>query len=246
PNPLPNGEVLVYAAMGNGIYRSQDTGRTWKLLQSGVASDVALAAGSKDISGNAQVLYGAIESQGIFYTTSAPSAVSMSLRPGGQGNGLRIYKLNGNTVQIPVNNAPPTPGAGQGRMVLAVPALTGESLKDDVYSGWLYVAVEAGGSLQGIFKTKDFGLNWTQVRIPGVPPPPPPPPPTRQTPTNDDTQGDYDPLSAGGLLGGQGNYDIALAIDPTNPNVIYLSGMGGAGSNGKAYGTIRIDTTATL
>src|SRR5262249_30133653 len=93
--------------------------------------------------------------------------------------------------------------------------------------------------LAGVWMTKDFGLNWTKLRIPaaftGL----------LTAPSNDDQKADYDPLASGGTLGGQGNYDVALAIDPTNPSVVYLSGLGGGSSNGKAFGTIRIDTTLT-
>ena len=37
--------------------------------------------------------------------------------------------------------------------------------------GWLYAAVATpDGSFYGLFVTKDFGQNWTDVRIPSLPP----------------------------------------------------------------------------
>ena len=45
---FPNGDpmVVIYAAMGNGIWRSNDTGQTWTLLQAGDATSIALSQGS--------------------------------------------------------------------------------------------------------------------------------------------------------------------------------------------------------
>ena len=41
---------------------------------------------------------------------------------------------------------------------------------DDVYEGWVYALVSnPGGALFGIFVTKDFGENWTEVNIPTEP-----------------------------------------------------------------------------
>ncbi|MFO0841893.1 MAG: tandem-95 repeat protein [Gemmataceae bacterium] len=145
-----------------------------------------------------------------------------------------------NDVAIPVNNLGINPNGPNGRIVLSVPHLTGRALEDSVYTGWLYAAVvNVNDTLEGLYLTKDFGLNWTKLRIPTVGTG------AAQRGTNDETKTDYDPLSAGGTLGGQGNYDIALAVDPNNPNVVFIAGMGGNGSNGKTFGVIRVDTTTT-
>jgi len=56
-------------------------------------------------------------------------------------------------------------------------------------------------------------------------------------PTNDVSLADYDPL--GNDQFAQGNYDVTLAVDPTNPNIIYLGGTG----NGNPFDLIRIDAT---
>ena len=42
-------------------------------------------------------------------------------------------------------------------------------------------------------------------------------------PTNDVNQPNYRD-SRGVLASNQGNYDITLAVDPTNPNIVYLGG----------------------
>ena len=73
--------------------------------------------------------------------------------------------------------------------------------------------------------TKDFGQNWTQVRIPTLPPRLPAAIAFNQAiPTNDVSQPDYPILGGAARFAGQGNYDITLAVDPTNPNVVYLGG----------------------
>ena len=68
----------------------------------------------------------------------------------------------------PVNG--PTPNGAEGRIALAVPNPTGNAAQDAVYEGWLYAVVATpAGAFDGIFVTKDFGQNWTQVRIPTEP-----------------------------------------------------------------------------
>src|SRR5439155_1346601 len=55
--------------------------------------------------------------------------------------------------------------------------------------------------------------------------------------TNDTSNADYD--IAGGGDFAQGNYDLAIGIDPNNPNIVYLGGT----ADGQATGLIRVDTT---
>ncbi|HXG10475.1 MAG TPA: Ig-like domain repeat protein [Gemmataceae bacterium] len=248
PKPQANGEVIVYAAISGtngGLYRSNDTGKTWTLIRAGQATDVVLAAGSADASGNLQILYAAFAGEGVFYTTSAPTATSLSIRNGGQGAPVRRDvdpRPSGPDVAIPVvipaSVTNPSPSGANGRIVLAVPALTGNPLQDTLYQGWLYAAVVGtNNALIGLYQTKDYGLNWTRVRIPvripagGTA--------ANQIGTNDDrgpnsTTGDYN------VLGTQGNYNISLAVDPNNPNVVYI---GGQGSPTNPYRFIRVDTT---
>src|SRR5207245_2850936 len=77
--------------------------------------------------------------------------------------------------------------------------------------------------------TKDFGLNWTKIRIPVR---------GGSTPTNDESvTTDYDVV--GSTQFAQGNYDVSLAVDPNNPNITYMGGT----LDGNPYGFIRVDTT---
>src|SRR5262249_28855082 len=110
-----------------------------------------------------------------------------------------------------------------------------------IQEGFLYAAVaNVDGSLQGLYVTKDFGQNWTKIALPVYKPPQLP---GFAFPSNDNLAPSYDVLKTGqGGEGGQGNYDISLTVDPTNPNVIYLGGTLD-GQPIPVGGLLRIDTT---
>ena len=93
-----------------------------------------------------------------------------NLMAGGVGNPLIVNDYVADQPNVnPV--AGPTPNGAQGRIVLAVPDATGNAAQDPIYAGWLYAAVATpAGSFDGLFVTKDFGQNWTKVRIPTLPP----------------------------------------------------------------------------
>jgi subtilisin-like proprotein convertase family protein len=240
---LPSGQVAVYAALSGttgGIWRSTDTGNTWQLVRAGNATDVVLAAGSYNPSGNPQILYGAFQGDGVYMTTSALTATTMTQMAGGQGDLLRRNIDVIPDQPIPVTAPADTPNGAKGRIDLAGPVLTNNPVADLNYQGWLYAAViTSGGAFDGLYMTKDFGNNWTKISLPtfspfaGV-----------AYPTNDDSQPTYDPFAHSSTSGGtaQGNYDISFAIDPNNPNVVYL---GGTNDNAPqpAGGMIRVDVT---
>ena len=245
----PTGDVIVYAALSGangGLWRSIDTGKTWAKVsvdatQGTNATDVVLdpasGTGAGGSGGNLQILYAAFQGSGVYMSTNRGQM--LSLVSGGQGNSL-ILDLGKN-----VNPAAPqpTPNGAFGRIELAKPALTGNAAEDKIYQGWLYAGViDTSSHFRGLYLTKDFGQNWTQVRIPTMPPvaatqgqyP-------QAIPTNDLNQADYDlgggPPGTG--LPVQGNYDFSLDIDPTNPNVVYMGGT----EDGQPTGYLRIDTT---
>ena len=158
-----------------------------------------------------------------------------TLMTGGIGNPLIFNEFN-----APASNvnptAGPTPNGAEGRIVLAVPNATGNAAEDPIYEGWLYAAVaNPAGGFFGLFVTKDFGQNWTKVRIPTLPAVSTN---AQAIPTNDVSQPNY-PITGGGQFAAQGNYDLILAVDPTNPNVVYLGGSADGGQTALA----RIDTT---
>jgi subtilisin-like proprotein convertase family protein len=248
PNRDPQGNIIVYAALSGrngGLWRSNDSGNTWFQVRAGQATDLVLAAGGIGANGNLQKLYVAFRGEGVFFTDSATTTTSMTLLAGAQGNPLTRDVDVSPDQEVPVNAPTGTPNGAKGRIVLAAPALTGSPLLDSFYQGWLYAAVATtDGHLDGLYLTKDFGRNWTKVRLPAFRPAPKPPltTPNIAFATNDTsaTNTDIDPLGSQNFA--QGNYDIALAVDPNNPNVVYLGGTDD-GQPQPAGGFIRVDTT---
>ena len=120
-----------------------------------------------DVQGNLQVVYAAIRGVGVYMSPNQGQVWNQML--GGIGNPLIFDDRYGPSPNVnPVNG--PTPNGAEGRIALAVPNPTGNAAEDAVYEGWLYAIVATpAGALDGIFVTKDFGQNWTQVRIPTEP-----------------------------------------------------------------------------
>jgi large repetitive protein len=232
PVATVNGQVIIYAALSGrngGIWRSVDTGAHWQLMRAGNATDVVLDPSSATGGdGNLQIVYGAFQGDGVYISPNRGQ--TWNQMTGGVGNPLIVDTFDHTNVAVAGG---PTPNGGHGRIVLAKPALTNSPVQNQLYAGWLYAAVSnADGSYYGLFMTKDYGQNWVQVRIPTLPrvggytP---------SIPSNDVSLADYD------MTNGAGNYNITLAIDPTNPNVVYLGGIDG---EGRGTGMIRVDATA--
>ena len=232
PRSTPTGDIVIYAAMAGfhngvndgGIYRSLDSGKTWTLMRAGFATDVAFDPNSGRIdafsnpTGNLRTIYGAFQGDGVYISPNQGQL--WTLMAGGVGDPL-IQNLNtttGHFVPIPVNAPASTPNGGKGRIVIVHPDLTGNAVEDLLYENWLYAAVSTpDGHFDGLYMTKDNGQNWVKVRLAnaapianGVT--------TSLVPTNDITSPDYD------IFGGQGNYDIAMTVDPNNPQVVYIGG----------------------
>jgi subtilisin-like proprotein convertase family protein len=245
PNFTPTGDVVVYAALSNGsttnggLWRSLDTGKTWTLLKSGNATDVILDQNSATASSNnLQGLFAAFAGDGVYYSANRGQAINKML--GGAGDGLLQDPFFVPPQAIPVTNTG-VPNGAFGRIVLAKPALVVNGAEKNVaenigYEGWLYAAVSnTDGSLQGLYLTKDFGANWTKVQLPeekinNL---------LRFAPTGNGTDPNYDPIKSNEARGG--NYALSLAVDPTNPNIVYLGGSDDRRLAGS--GMLRIDVT---
>jgi hypothetical protein len=263
PNPAPDGGVIVYMALSGaaaqaGVWRSLDGGLTWQRIRAGQATDVILAAGSantvdpvtqKTVSnGNLQRLYAAFAGDGVYFTDSAPSANGMSLMDGQGGlPSVRDVSVGGsNGVAVAVQTAP-SPNGGQGRIAIAAPALSNNPVLNSYYKNWLYaVVITPQGGLAGLYETKDAGKNWTLVKLPVYTPP--------NTvgvgyASNDDSLNSFDPTGLAGF--GLGNFAVSVTVDPQNPAIVYLAGLGDGGigtPSGSAPlepagGSIRIDLT---
>ena len=221
PKPESDGNVIVYIALSGvngGIYRSLDSGGHWQLLQGGNATDVVLGAPGKHrfhqerlrvstvgIEGAAVFSNGSTGAPsigGVYFTSDAPTAASMSILGGGNGDNERTNIDFLPLLPVPINNDALNPNNnGDGRIALATPAKTGNPLQDTFYQGWIYAAVDTGPNL-GLYMSKDFGLNWTLIPVPP-------------------------PVAAPGFMAPTYSNDgfISLQVDPNNPNIVYYGGI---------------------
>lgn len=256
PAAAANGQLIFYAAVspsnqgGNpaaqGVWRSLDTGKTWRLMQAGQATDLFLAPGSASAgttNKNIQKLYAGFAgaNAGVFFTDSATSAVSMIRLTGGQQNSLFVdedlpYQFD----PIPIANTVGVfPGAtGNGKVLIVGPSLSSSPLLNEFYQGWLYALVSnANGTFNNLYMTKDFGRNWVPIDM------------SQSTvvgsPTNDNSEPNVAPN--GTFLLNHGMMNLALAIDPANPYIVYVGGSNyGFAPSGAVYtgaGLLRVDTT---
>ena len=257
PKLSPSGQVIVYAALSDidangqrvtsgpkgGIWKSLDSGTTWKLMRGGEATDVTLDLKSTNAnSGNLDFLYAAFRGDGVYFSPNGGQ--NFNLMTGTTGDPLIQDTGTAQPQPVPVLNQT-SPNGLSGRIVLAKPGLTGNELSDRIYQGWLYAAVvsdtgggqpvvSGGSGFIGLYMTKDFGQNWVKVQIPTT---------TGEIPTNNGVTGGQIPISGSGTKAGSaftlGNFALSLAVDPNNPNVVYLGGT----NEFRPTGLIRIDTT---
>jgi subtilisin-like proprotein convertase family protein len=250
PKLSPTGQVIIYAALSGtngGIWRSEDTGKTWELMLAGNASDVLLNPDSgiplipdsdSSATGNLQIVYAGMEGQGIFMSPNQGQVWNL-MTP--VGNPLIFDVLTGDNVN-PIAEA--NPNGNDGRIVLAMPSATDSAVENALYGGWLYAAVSTpSGGFDGLFMTKDYGQNWTEVGLNTLPP-------DANFNQAIATNNIADPIYPITLLS-QGNLYLTLSVAPNNPNIVYLGSFGdtvdqvsgtynGIGSD---TGLIRIDTT---
>jgi hypothetical protein len=254
PSPVGPNQAVVYAVMvgadsaseltvQGGIWKSVDSGDHWFRLTptpnaEGFAAptDLVFVPSSGDANtGNLRLAYASWEGKGVYISPNGGSGWTQLV--GKVGNPLIRDPANN---PIPVADPPDSPNGDKGRIVLATPALSGFKDQDLSYQGWVYAYVmNTDGNTNGFYVSKDFGQNWTKVKL-GVqsqgfyedlgtidftPPP---------VPTNDDLAADVEQMD------GQGNYDVSIAVNPLNPNIVYLGGQ--AGPSG-AETVIRVDLT---
>jgi subtilisin-like proprotein convertase family protein len=242
PKPTPNGNIIFYAAISSptagvgGLYRSLDTGQTWTNVRPGNATDVVFDANSNVINavsnptGNIRTLYAAFQGDGVYTTPN--QGQTWSKLNGGLGDPLYFEITTGKAVPV-TNN--PTPNGANGRIVLAKPALTGSAILDTQFETWLYAAVSGSdGTFNGLYLTKDNGANWTKIQldtasfnfINGFP--------TETVPTNNTSKSALNVTN-----NHEGAYDLSLAVDPSNPSIVYLGGS----LEAQSTTLIRVDTS---
>ena len=179
PKLTPSGEVIIYAALSGpngGIWRSEDTGQTWKLMLAGQATDVVLDPDSgtilnpdtdTDVQGNLQVVYAAIRGAGVFMSPNQGQVWNQML--GGIGNPLIVDDLIAPTPTSTRSTArlPTAPRDGSSWPCPPRPATPPRT--PSTQAGSMRSSPPPPARFDGIFVTKDFGQNWTQVSIPTEP-----------------------------------------------------------------------------
>ena len=260
PHPLPNGNVIVYAAMSGpngGLWRSLDTGQTWQLMSTATqgtqATDVILDYNSAVVNavsnptGNVNVIYAAFNGTGVFISPNRGQVLnpmtSLNVTP-------LIYDTTTGAHAVPVNNVVTPLGQLGGRIVLAKPTPLPSTapnfdVENTLYEGWLYAAVaNANGTLDAVYVTKDNGQTWTKLQL-ELPARRPLPTgggtliPVPAIPSNDNNKPSYDPAASVPLGFTHANYDLAITVDPNNPNIFYLGGT----ADGNQTGLIRVDVS---
>ena len=108
PKLSPTGQVIIYAAVtgtNGGIWRSEDTGKTWQLMLPGQATSVVLDQDSgiplnpdadPVSTGNLQVVFAGMEGQGVFMSPNQGQV--WNLMTGTVGNPLIIDAVTGENV----------------------------------------------------------------------------------------------------------------------------------------------------
>jgi subtilisin-like proprotein convertase family protein len=242
PRPTLTGESIVYVGVSEGpapgLYRSMNSGRNFTLLHAGSVTDISFDPFSGPISvsnpnGNLQRLYIAFAGEGVYISEN--QGVVRTLLTGGQGKPLVRDFDNPPPQTIPVNGTSGVnPSGARGVIKLAKPALVPPSdpnadLKNLIYSGWLYALTADPAGSTNLYLTKDFGRNWTLVRLPNA---------------GDSTDRTI-PSNNGNLAPGTdidvttqfGNYAVTIEVDPNNPAIVYIGGARDLSA------LIRVDTT---
>ena len=149
-------------------------------MQAGQATDVMLDlnsgvpnfanANNNNPTDNVNVIYGAFAGVGVFLGIRT-SGVSWQELLGTSGDPHIIDTDIATGPSVTLGNTP-NPNGVNGRIVLAMPAPTGNPTEDVIYEGWIYAAVVSNdanngpeGTLIGLYMTKDDGATWTKVDI---------------------------------------------------------------------------------
>ena len=224
PNPTSGNVDTVFAAIrGQGVYRSPNRGQSFNLM-TGTIGDPLIQNGNPPL--------------------ATPVLVSNA------GNGNTPNFLGGNALAT-------------GKIVLAKPNpepsnVPGYKAFNITTEGWLYAAVvilpngdrvtsgpnsdvDQDADYAGLYMTKDFGQNWVLVHAfydssVGILPTNGTTTPAGVANEDDPVTGDGTPKDATFHLG---NFDLSMAVDANNPNVVYIGGT----NEFTGVGLIRVDTT---
>jgi len=222
---------IIYISGNGGIYKSYDSGNNWNII--GDANFTSLSHATKDIKlhpSNNLILFVASD-EGLFKSvdggnnfTNLMSGNFLEVEfhptlPGiiyfikQEGDSTLFYQSNdgGNSLTL-YTNGWPSPGAGdeQKRTEIAV-----SPAEPDKVVALATGSANGGSGLYGIYISNDKGENWT-FQCCGPQPAGPP------DSVNINMMG-WQP--DGSDDGGQYYYDLALAVNPTNADIIHVGGV---------------------
>ena len=216
----PNNSNIMYIATGDGdaastystgVLKSTDGGDTWNSTGLSYSTSSTVRLFKLIINPNDPDILYVVGSIGVYKSTNAGSSWSQ-MRSGTTydiefktddpttlyiSTSSSIYKStdSGSNWTLQASNLP---NSGTIRIALAVTAAN----SNYVYA--LY-ANSTNYGLQGVYRTTDGGTTWTE-----------------QVGSAADYMGYY---SDGSVAGGQGWYDICIAVDPSDEDVVYIGGI---------------------
>ncbi len=231
--------VAAGGAFGPGVYRSTDGGQTWNIVM-GTANMQGLAAGTTGIASATSIIVDPANSQdvivglgniGLTTDPTAPATAGVWLSSSSNGNVTNWSREVGGLVPGVPNSTLPS-GAGVGRVTVAeAPGVTTNIATYYVLIGTPTSATpETGGTVNfgnfsGLYKSKDGFDSFTKVML-----------------NQANAAGAYGAID---LLAADAGNVGALAVDPTDPNVVYVGGSiqnYTDTNNPLAHGLIRVDT----
>ena len=249
PKPTPSGQVIIYAALSGpngGIWRSEDTGKTWQLDARRPGDRRRPRPGERH----------------------RPRPRHRYLRPGQPPGRLRRHPRHGR-----LHEPQPGPGLEPDARRHRQPADLRHSLRRPAQrqpgqrpDPQRRRGTDRPGRARSRPATPPRTPSTKAGSTPSSPRPPAPstgsssprtsartgprsasPPsrtrairPTRRSPPTTSASADYPIIGSAQFP--QGNYNIAIAVDPTDPSVIYVGGT----ADGNETGLIRIDLTDHL
>ncbi|MBK8284889.1 MAG: hypothetical protein IPK97_08325 [Ahniella sp.] len=199
------GRLSNFAQRGDdelGVYRTTNGGTTWTLLGGNTLLGrkvLAVAArGSVLMAATTAGLFRSVDTGAVWTLVSGTGGL-----PTGANSDLIGDPTNTSRFYLTVRGATPTVqrsidnGATWTNATTGVTGLSSSTSNMRLAvgpGGVLFLAVVNGGALAGVFRSVDFGANWTAMDVPAVHP------------------------------GGQGGVNTAIAADPTDSNIVYVAG----------------------
>lgn len=185
-----------------GVYRTTDGGASWTVLGGATLLGRKVSA----VAARGAVLLAATTS-GLYRSTNTGATWTLTSGtgnlPAGSMPALTADPSSTQRFYAGVLNASPRilrSGDNGASWTDVTTGITGLSASTSSFriavgpTGVVYVAVINGGTLAGVFRSANQGANWTAMDVPPVHP------------------------------GGQGVVNTSMAVDPTNPDLVYIAG----------------------